>query len=105
MDRQPLTTGDVVTINGRRGRILAAEKGRCEVLLNSTTGAVECGAHEVRRINSWWNTPEMRAAFHQEGRRRRLRDSRRRHARRRADRIATPSTSAATRRSAERSRP
>ena len=62
MKIRSLTTGDVVTLNGRRGRILAAAKGQCEVLLS--TGAVECDERQVRRINAWWNTPEMRAAFH-----------------------------------------
>ena len=84
MKIRSLTTGDVVTLGGRRGRILAAAKGQCEVLLS--TGAVECDERQVRRINAWWNTPEMRAAF-QPGGRRRQRGFRRRRARRTEDRI------------------
>ncbi len=68
---QSIIPGDVVTLNGRRGRVVqVAQRGKVRVRLHptQTRGAdasthVECLAHEVHYIHAWWNTRQMRAAF------------------------------------------
>ena len=68
--KQSLATGDVVVLeDGRRGRVVATREEEIHVLLSTTT--VACAPREARRINSWWNTEEMRAAFSSEGRQKR----------------------------------
>ena len=84
MRTKSITLGDIVILNERRGRVVAARRGDLRVLLGATT--VACAAHEARRIDSWWNTPKMRAAFAADGRRR-LRGFRRPRAHRAEGRI------------------
>jgi len=61
MKHGSITPGDVVIVNKRRGRVVAARGGDLRVLQGAAT--VTCAAGEAHRIDSWWNTPEMRAAF------------------------------------------
>ena len=69
---QSIQTGDVVTLGGRRGRVIReVTGGKVVVRLHPTqtrgAGAstdVVCLRHEARYIRAWWNTRAMRAAFH-----------------------------------------
>jgi len=70
--KQSIAVGDVVTLNGRRGRVVRVGRSGAKLRVRLTqtqahgAGAstyVECLAREVHHINSWWNTPGMRAAF------------------------------------------
>ena len=67
--KQSLSIGDIVILNGRRGRVVAAQEKEIHVLLS--THIVACEPREARRIDSWWNTRKMRAAFSSGGRQKR----------------------------------
>ena len=69
--KQSISVGDAVTLPGkRRGKVLCVSNSGALFLVHVHGDApageatrVLCAAHEVRRINAWWNERQKREAY------------------------------------------